>query len=262
MKKRLMTSAAAATMGLFVAANAHAADLYTPPPVVEPMPEPAFSWTGFYLGGHIGWGWARQDATIDEDIAVNEVSQFPGAVKLRGNGVLGGVQAGYNWQVSPNWLVGAEIDWTATDLKDTETFPNLFSDGEPAGLGFIEWKRNTKWLASLRARLGWTWDRMLLYATGGVAFNRSKYSGFDVFDGGCPGCVEDSFSKTKVGFVLGGGLEYAIASNWSLRAEYLYYRFGDVKSGIAEFDSGEPGARFLFDDLNIHTVRAGVNWLF
>ena len=143
---------------------------YPPAPVA-----PVFNWTGFYVGGHAGYGFGDFfGADID--------------------GFAGGFQAGFNWQFSPNLVVGLEADITGTDIN---------------GVAFAL-PYHVDYLGTARARIGYTWDRTMLYGTGGVAFTRSSLAGFHGDD---------------TGWTLGAGLEWAFMSGWSARAEYLFYSF-------------------------------------
>lgn len=196
MKKILLSGVAIAA--LFAAAPASAADVPVrqQQPYYKAAPAPVFNWTGFYFGGHIGYGWG--DTLVGGDM----------------DGFLGGVQAGYNWQLSRNWVFGIEADISGTDLNNAV----------PAHVDY---------LGTLRARVGYTWDRTMFYGTGGLAWNRASVVG-----------VHD----TDVGYALGLGLEWAFAPNWSAKVEYMYYAFDNTS--------------FVPTDLEISTVKFGVNYRF
>lgn len=179
-----------------------AADIPVRGPVYTkaPPPAPVFNWTGFYVGAHIGYGWGETDwSTVIEP-----------------SGVFGGLQLGYNWQFNPNWVVGVETDISATDINDA--FPQHFD-----------------YVGTLRGRIGYTWDRTMLYATGGLAYAEAGIGGFH---------------HTHIGWTIGAGLEWAFAPNWSAKAEYLYI---DLE------DKVYPAVWVGYD---IHTVRLGVNYRF
>jgi outer membrane immunogenic protein len=196
MKKILLSGVAIAA--LFAAAPASAADVPVrqQQPYYKAAPAPVFNWTGFYFGGHIGYGWG--DTLVGGDM----------------DGFLGGVQAGYNWQLSRNWVFGIEADISGTDLNNAV----------PAHVDY---------LGTLRARVGYTWDRTMFYGTGGLAWNRASVVG-----------VHD----TDTGYALGLGLEWAFAPNWSAKVEYMYYAFDNTS--------------FVPTDLDISTVKFGVNYRF
>lgn len=171
MKKIL--SLCVAVFALAIAAPVNAADLPVRGPIYKYAPPPAvFNWTGFYAGGHLGYGFS-------DDV----------------DGFLGGAQIGYNWQFSPNIVFGVEADISGTDMNGTPL-------GIPAHIDYI---------GTARARVGYTWDRTMLYGTGGFAFARSSLAGLH---------------DTDTGWVIGAGLEWAYSNRWTAKAEYLYHDLG------------------------------------
>jgi len=134
MKKTLL---AGFVLSAFAASSAMAADLARP--VYKAAPAPLFNWTGFYVGGHGGYGWA-DDANLSP------------------KGWFGGGQVGYNWQYAPNWVFGVEADISGSDISET----NL------AGAPLVSSKIN--YFGTARGRLGYTVDRVMVYGTGGLAF--------------------------------------------------------------------------------------------
>ncbi|MDO8981428.1 MAG: porin family protein [Afipia sp.] len=252
MRKLLATAAFVA----FTITSASAADMAprykAPPPIVAPI----WSWTGFYAGLHVGGGFSDSSAVVTQ-------TNFPGfEVASLGNdssGVVGGGQIGYNWQFAPNWLLGIEGDISGTGIRSTNTAPILFAGGVPVGVGFNHIAdRNIDWMASIRGRLGWVWDRWMVYGTGGAAWADVNYRN-DLTFGGVFNPV--SVNKTLSGWVAGGGVEYAVSNNWTVRAEYLYYDFGDetVVNLSPVIVGGTNNATW---DNHIHVVRAGVNYKF
>lgn len=173
MKKILSLCLAVAALAF--AAPVKAADMPVRGPIYKyaPPPAPVFNWTGFYVGGSVGYGFSDN---VD--------------------GFLAGAQIGYNWQFSRNIVFGVEGDFTGTDMN-----------GAPAGV-----PAHIDYIATARARIGYTWDRTMIYGTGGLAYTRFGVGG-----------VHD----TDTGWVIGGGLEWAYSSRWSARAEYLYHDFGN-----------------------------------
>jgi outer membrane immunogenic protein len=185
---------------------AMAADL-GPVNVVPPVP---FTWTGFTLGANVGAAWS----TIQDN----------GLGGGSASSVMGGVSAGYNWQFSPFWVAGIEGDSSWADLT------------VPAGSGDVNW------IASVRARLGWTaTPTTLVYATGGVAWSNVSIQGVDTLPA----------NQTKNG-CAGGGVEWKPwDDHWSIRAEYLYYRFTSVLLGAGfggnlAISEGRIGAAYKF----------------
>ncbi len=163
---------------------------------------PIFSWTGFYVGGHVGGGFAKSDWT----------DTVPNA-NLKPSGILGGGQIGYNYQVN-NFVLGVEGEGTWADLNDNVSgcFYDATQSCSTKATGF----------ATLTGRLGFTLDRALFYAKGGAAWGHFKYENPDP-NGPSP----DYFaSATRSGWTVGAGVEYALANNWSVKLEYDYLDFG------------------------------------
>jgi outer membrane immunogenic protein len=206
-RKLLLASVGA----IALAGSAFAADLPSraPPPVYIP-PAPIFTWTGIYIGGQVGYAWGKTNTTLGDNFG-----DFISFNSPTIDGVIGGAHVGYNLQLS-QFVIGLEGSVDGSSLKRTVN-SNPFIGGVlvvPTTL-----TGNLGVQGSIRGRLGYAWDRVLIYATGGVAFagvNGSIYTPFGY----------DSFSNTRVGWTVGGGLEYAITNNWSVRAEYRYSQFG------------------------------------
>lgn len=210
-----------------VGGTAQAADMYRKAPVAAPIeavtPVSAYNWTGFYAGAHLGGEFLRDSATY-------------GAVrhKLPGSSVTGGVQAGYNWQTGP-WVLGAEADVGYGHPTKTKAF------------GVNTMKQEKDWSGTVRARAGYAVDRALIYGTGGLALANFATTGTS-------GAVTQKDTTTRAGYAVGGGVEYAMTNNVSVKGEYLYEGFGKVKSTLA----GVPAK----NDLSDHIVRVGVNYKF
>ena len=144
---------------------------------------------------------------------------FPGGAAL---GAVGGIQAGYNWQFAPVWVVGVEGDFSWASLSDQRGGPGVrakWSTGWPAGTN-----ANTQWLASARAKLGFTgwFNNTMLYITGGGAWANIEYNATFVTTPPL-NLAAPSQTTTKSGWVIGGGAEWMATPNILLRAEYLYY---------------------------------------
>lgn len=249
---RTLFGGIALAVGMAVSIPGFAADIAKAP--VAPL-APAFSWSGCYFGANVGWAWARQDASNPGSFAANQGAV---SVSLDGNNVIGGLHAGCNWQFLPNWVLGAEGDWSATRLDQSATGPNLFFNGTPVGSGGLSFSRQVSWLASIRGRLGFViTPNIMLYGTGGGAFAHDSRANVNAFIGGCPNCAVWTDGGSPGGWVAGGGLEWAPwGNNWIVRAEYLYYQLP------SKISTGSTSSIFIYDDLKIHEARVGLSYKF
>jgi outer membrane immunogenic protein len=210
-----------------MAANsAMAADLGAP--VYKTAPAPvvlAPNWTGFYIGANAGGGWGTK--------TIYEVPVEPFGKQIQVNGFLGGVQAGYNYQM--NWVVfGIEGSFDWADLTGN----------------FDAFVPKVSWLATVTGRIGGAVDHALLYVTGGVAWAHDKYE--------FVGEPVTPASETRTGGLLGAGIEYAFTPNWSGKIEYNFIDFGNKTPTFCE---GGDCAQIRINQ-QIHTVTVGVNYKF
>jgi len=217
MKKFMLSCVALGAIA--VAAPALAADLPTRGPVYKAAPAaPLFSWTGFYVGGHVGYGWG--DAT----------AQNNGWGSANTHGWFGGGQIGYNYQFAPNWVWGAEADISAGAISGD-------SSASPLTRQF-----KTDLFGTARLRLGYAVDRTLFYGTGGLAWANSKAN-----------WIDDRDTQTNIGWALGGGIEYAFAPNWTAKIEYMHADYGHDDYAILpttsislKTDTVKLGVNYLF----------------
>jgi outer membrane immunogenic protein len=222
--------ATASTLAMLGAAGLPvlAADLPTRAPVMKAPPAAAlFSWAGFYVGVHGGYGWLDAKQTIVADsigLGVCSTSGLVDSCSLGTSGGLFGGFAGYNWQ-SGNIVFGVEADGSWTGLKRTDTFAN-------SGAGPLAVTSEVEWLATVRGRLGVAFSSTMIYATGGVAFGGVNSSWATTPNR----TVTTSDKGTKTGWVVGGGIEHAFARGWSVRAEVLHHDLGKDNRSI--IDSG------------------------
>nr|WP_247642942.1 outer membrane protein [Brucella sp. 63/311] len=187
--------------------------------------------------------------------------RFSGSLDVTASGFVGGVQAGYNWQLANGLVLGGEADFQGStvksklvdngDLSDIGVAGNLNGD-ESFGL-----ETKVQWFGTVRARLGFTpTERLMVYGTGGLAYGKVKTS-LSAYDDG------ESFSagnsKTKAGWTLGAGVEYAVTNNWTLKSEYLYTDLG--KRSFNYIDEENVNIN-MENKVNFHTVRLGLNYKF
>jgi outer membrane immunogenic protein len=214
--------------------SASAADLARKAPIYKaPLlsPEPAARWTGLYVGGNIGYGVARDPSSLTHLIA--NIPFSGDTFNLNSRGVLGGAQIGYNWQPSPQWVVGVEADIQGADQSASVCVTACRVDGVQL---FSRVTQELPWFGTVRARVGWTDGPTLYYLTGGLAYGRVT---MDVtVDHIAQGPATRSFSHDKTGWVVGAGIETELTGNWRVKAEYLYVDLGSVNDA---FVAPSPG---------------------
>jgi outer membrane immunogenic protein len=239
---------------------AHAADLPASVYKARPVAPAAWTWNGFYVGGNVGYGWLRStdeitgaDAASATFLVNNGVAT---SLPLDSNGLLGGIQAGYNWQTLPNWVIGIEADIDATDFHDSLTLPG--TGGRP-----MTASERMNWLGTVRGRVGFTpANRWLVYATGGLAYGRVSVSDAMSNISGCAGnnCQAGSASAWRTGWAAGGGAEWAFSNDWTVRIEYLHFDLGTLSHPMVD-----PAFPFVFTaraGFEGDIVRVGINRLF
>ena len=209
----------------------------------------AWSWSGFYLGGHAGYGWGRNP--FSDPVGDNLI-----LTGIDSNGFVGGFQAGANWQ-SGAWVGGLEIDLSGTGIKGSTSGSEPLTDGTHS----VTLTDKFDLLGSARARLGYlVWPNVLLYGTGGLAWTRFVRGVDDtrVIIGGDPDAFSSSNPSWRFGWVAGLGVETRLwDSNWLARLEYLHYDFGD---GGSSFSTGSVG--FTSGHLTVDVVRAALSYKF
>jgi outer membrane immunogenic protein len=266
---KISTLLCAAAAVVAISAPAAAADMRMPvkaaPPVVA-----VFNWTGFYIGVNGGGAFGTsEDAVITErDNTGALVVGAPwtgsgnfGAVELSGG--FGGGQLGYNWQApGSNWVWGIETDFQGSSIKgDTvATLPYIGLASVTAGAS-----NKVEWFGTLRGRIGVAFDRVLLYATGGLAYGNSKASIVWADNSGAGFIAAAADDSTRVGWVAGAGVEWAFAPNWSLKGEYQYIDLGSRTISAPETTlGGLPTVFNVSTDVrtDFHTGRIGVNYRF
>lgn len=258
MKKIFLTTAAV----LISASAASAADLaarpYTkaPPPVVSSV----YDWSGFYVGGHVGGGWADQGHTIVDDgnggAGLAGFGIFPSRTALNKShpsGVLGGVQGGFNWQFN-NIVLGVEGEYTWSGMRGTSrtadpVFPTVV----------LRSNDRIDDIATVTGRVGYAFNNWLLYGKGGWAWARGASDGVISTPLGPVG--ELSSKSDKDGWVAGAGIEWGFAPNWSAKIEYEHIDLGSKTVQVNTTGLG-PATVFADSSTRIDTLKAGVNYRF
>jgi outer membrane immunogenic protein len=249
-----------------------------------------YNWIGFYVGGDIGEAWASDSGTSNfadpayqKNFPMALMPGIPGALITnpqtslqRSSTAIGGIHAGFNWQIG-RWVLGAEGDyqWTTAEnrfCRQTSVYGAPCADN---GEGFLTLGERADWIATARARLGYTWGRFMLYGTGGAAWSNLESS----INANClvMGCGKSSiqlyttenFSSAKTGWVAGAGIETMLSGNWIVRAEYLHTGFGDTTNELNLIASGAFQGTFgrmqtvnWTHSLSYDTVRVGVSYKF
>ncbi|THD61728.1 MAG: porin family protein [Bradyrhizobium sp.] len=248
---RKLSFAAVAALVMSIAAPARAADL----PLKTETPFAArFSWTGCYLGGHLGGGFARKDITdpvelVQDSFGAGPTTGITTASPAPGGVVIGG-QIGCDYQFAPSWVVGIEGAASGSTMKGSTTV------GLPLGSPDTALVRaKTDFLTGVTARVGYAFDNVLLYAKSGVALAADRYDVSGSF-------VDIPFGFTglenRIGWTAGGGVEWAFSQHWSASIEYDYYGFGHRLVTMSD-----PTNVFLGNvevRQNIQVVKAGLNF--
>jgi outer membrane immunogenic protein len=229
-------------MTLAMVAGASAADLYVK------APPPVWSWTGCYIGAQGGYSSGSTNAVSAG--TENGVSDGTlGDVKVPSNTIQGGLVGGTlgcNYQFAGRWVLGVEGDDSWGNITGSSILPPPFAPG------YQEDFKET-WLATVRGRLGYSFDRLLIYATGGGAFAGATIHEYLLSSPS----TSATDNQTLSGWTAGGGVEYAFLPHWSLKAEYLHADLGSTRF-LATFPGFTAENRRVTDDI----VRGGVNYRF
>src|SRR5712692_5001817 len=229
------------------------------------LPPPATNkWTGFYGGGHVGYGWGRADTSFTPlPTAVSFFDMLPTTLRPDPKGVIAGGQLGYNKEFTP-MVLSAEFTISWSNMNGTVTVtPIIRNNGSTfPGTGFLTTHQDTSWFGTLRPRLGilaTPSHRLLLYGTGGLAFGHVNYSANSDFRPGGTIQYPVAFSKTKKGWTVGGGAEVAVAPHVSLNFEYLFYNLGN-ESITANPSPANPPFQVAYNwQTKAQIFRVGVN---
>ena len=240
---------AAGAFALSIGGPALAADLPPPPAppprapaTYVPVPVPYYNWTGFYIGGNLGGGFSSGSFSDPLGNTFTSPSNFK---------FLGGGQVGANYEFGNGFLIGVEamFDWTPNS-GNTAT---LTTPGGAAALTI-----NNSWLTTVTGRLGYAWDRLLIYGKGGFAYVGSSNSRLTDLTSG----NSVTGTTSNYGWTAGAGLEYAFWNNWSARVEYDYIGLNNATYGVPVGPAFPPGDTFTGSNRNIQMVTLGINYKF
>lgn len=245
--------------------GASAADL---PMKAPPAPIPvvaAYNWTGWYVGGNVGYGWGRPSdpdiSFVDPGALVGFDTYFGSGGNVMPNlhpkGIIGGGQVGYNYALSRSWVAGLVADFQGSGMKDSAT-----NTVTPLGLPTTLQSNSEQidWFGTVRGKLGYAQNNWLLYATGGLAYGRVATSGSFTIPGALNFTGSDS--TTKVGWAAGGGVDYGLTANWIIGVEYLYVDLGRV-SYMESQPAVAPGASLTISNrASAQIVRGSLDYKF
>ena len=226
-----------------------------PPPAVAA----AYDWSGFYVGGHLGYaagtaGWSGSSTGAPAPPLAGTVNFFNSFDAFKGTGsYFEGFQAGYNYMLPSRFLFGVE-----TDASFPNTVGGTATVAPPGGLA--SYAEQVEYSGTLRGRIGYAPNlgvnsHWLFYATGGLAWTFDQFTRTQIAGGVAPaGTVENLFMVPRIGGAAGAGVEYALPSNWTARVEYLFTDFGNrsvtFPAGAQRFDS----------NLTLSELRFGLNY--
>jgi outer membrane immunogenic protein len=225
-----------------------------PPPAAAPVvynPVTLGPWTGFYMGGNVGYGWTNSSSNYT--LTGNALSTDPTFVgpSQTINGANGGFELGYNWQIG-NFLVGVEGDIQGS--SQDQTFSNAC--GPSCAIGQ---STTLDWFSTFRGRAGFALKDVLFYGTGGINWTHSQNEFTGMFAGVTTPIA--TFSHESVGWTAGGGIEWMFWYGWSAKVEYLY--LGNTATSFTAPIFVPSGGTILSNaNASDNIVRAGVNYHF
>jgi outer membrane immunogenic protein len=252
MCRYVVGAAAALALSVGVGAPASAADLGVPPPAPvytkAPPPAPAYSWTGFYVGGNVGYGWGNENGNwgvlgiVGNPPAPGAPCTQPAgfafcptsAASNQLSGALGGLQTGYNWQLG-NYLAGVETDIQASGLGGSGLISGTVPFAAITGPALIPFSGTSserlEWFGTLRGRLGFVSDGWLVYATGGLAYG-------EVRSQGTVNATGVDFAATRLPSCSPGGCPFELLANWSASQTRFGWSRSRAQAGCSlEFES-------------------------
>jgi outer membrane immunogenic protein len=244
--RKVLLGIASAAVFLSAANSGQAADMAVkapPPPIMVPL----FTWTGFYLGGNLGAAWGQRSVT---DVFGNTFT------RTSDGRFIGGGQLGYNWQTG-NFVLGVEGDIDGIASNNNRSAGVIVGGNGP----FVVSTSSTPWVATLAARFGWAADHWLFYgkAGGGWVGNNSGITVTNTTTGATFG---SGGGNSVGGWLLGGGIEYAINNNWSLKGEYDYIGLSNRSFAVPVVVGGVVIDTFTSSNRSFQMFKFGFNYAF
>lgn len=254
-RRRRTVTCALAGVGLGMLTFANAADAADLPLKAPAASDAVFSWTGFYIGGHFGYAagrtdWSATDAGAAAPALAGSLDLFNQFDAFKGTGsYIFGMQAGYNYVLPSHWLIGFEADASAPNtLAGSQTLTT------PAD-GLATYNDTVLNFGTARARIGYDFNRFLVYGTGGLAWSYDRLQRTQLAGGIVAAGTTETAFLWRTGWAAGAGVEFPVAPNWTAKVEYLATGFGDGRKTF-------PAAGQSFDDssLSVQSLRVGVNY--
>jgi outer membrane immunogenic protein len=246
MKKLFLATTAFVVLA---AASAGAADMSARPMYAPPPPVPVYTWTGIYWGANVGysWGQSKNDrSVINLGVTASESQNI--------DGVIGGVQTGYNYQFGA-WVLGLETDIQASGQKGGSTLQLL-----AAPSATLTTDHKLSWFGTTRPRLGFlATPNLLLYGTAGVAYGQVK-DNYTAAVAGIGTVATASVDDVRAGWTAGAGIEGAFGGGWSAKVEYLYVDLGKLQQTVTLPPAGITAT--FNSRLTDNIVRVGLNYKF
>ncbi len=248
--RKLLGATAIVSAMLAMSMGAHAADMAMKAPMPAPLPV-LFTWTGFYLGGNIGGAWTSRRVT-DSFFGIDFSRSSDGVF-------IGGGQIGYNWQVAPNFVLGIEGDIDGIANKSGGASAVVPGVGTIAATG----NADGNWVSTIAARFGYANDHWLFYGkAGGGWLSGSGNVTLTNLNTGASTAIA-GIGSTRSGYLLGGGIEYAITNNWTIKGEYDYLGLSGSRSFVVPVGSTFlVGDTFTRSGRNFQMFKIGFNYLF
>jgi outer membrane immunogenic protein len=264
-----MKTIAAILVGVLAAPSAWAADIAVKAVPVKAPPAATYSWRGCYVGGNAGWiNGADVLNTYPSGTLSGRVDPLPisHSYKPGGSAATAGAQVGCNWQGGGQPLVfgiEADINWSGLAEGATATYPTIVQPGATWTPHTETVTKKLDWFSTYRLRAGYQLDRTLLYVTAGGAVGQARSSlNYNAFTIGTDFLLNGASTATRFGWTAGAGIEYALAGNWSLRAEYLYVDLGNFSFDAPLVVAPDGRAWGLTTKVRENIVRAGINYKF
>jgi outer membrane immunogenic protein len=244
-------------------------------PYFAAAPAPIWGWTGFYVGGNAGGIFSSGNAATNTGSDTNgaglgaflSAGAIPGSVTLSQAGFIGGGQAGYNWQVGPEWVWGVEADLAGTTAKSSTTA--AFGGNAVFVPLSTSYSRELDALGTVRGRVGYLVPPgLLLYGTAGLAYAQTRLATSFACatctpPSGTQGNTANQMTYNSTGWTAGAGVEWQFTPAWSIKAEYLFVDLGNAQTSAITY-SYSSNTSTLTSTLNEreNVVRFGFNYRF